>query len=137
MAPQAQATAGNLHLGRDGVQAVNDIVIAGHVNLIGILGQVELLVGRHLACWIDVVHALGGNIHLGTADGAVQGKNLAVDVGHAHGVIIHQVKRAHTTARQRLDHIASHTADAEHRHTALRQALHRSRPQHQLGACKR
>ena len=83
------------------------------------------------------MYPLGCHIHLGAAYRAVQGENLAVDVRHTHRVVINQVKRAHTAAGQGLDHIAAHAADAEHRHAALRQPLHRSRPQHQLGACKR
>ena len=83
------------------------------------------------------MHALGSYFDLGAAYRAVQGENLAVDVRHTHRVVIHQVKRAHTAAGQGLDYIAAHTADAEHSHAALRQSLHRSCPQHQLGARKR
>ena len=134
---QLQAPPCDLHLGRNGIQAIDHIIKATHVDFIGVFGQIEHLMDRHLAVGIDVTHALSSHIHLSAAYGAVQGKNLAIDVRHTHLVVINQVKRPHPTAGQRLDHIAAHAANAKHRHTAPGQSFHRPGTQHQLSARKR
>ena len=134
---QPQAPTRNLHLGSDRVQAIDHIVKLAHVDPIRILRQVKHPVGRHPASGIDVTHTLGSNVHLSAPNRAVQRIDLAVDVRHTHRVVINQVKRPHPTTGQRLDHITTHATDAEHRHTAPRQAFHRRRPQQQLRPGKR
>ena len=75
-------------------------------------------------------------VDLAFADGLARSKNLAVDIGQAHPVVVDQVERAHTGARQRLYGIAADAADAEDGNTASGKDLHCLAAEHQLGSGK-
>ena len=123
-------------LARHGVDGVHDIIILRKVELLRRFGQVEHLMFSHDAVRVDRQNALLGDVHLVFADGLARGEDLAVDVRQAHAVVVDEIERAHAGARQRLHRIAAHAADAEHRHTRLRQPLHGVLSQNELCAGK-
>ena len=84
----------------------------------------------------DVPATAGGDLRLGLAHGGVEGAELAVDVGDADGVLIHQRQLTYAGAGQDLGGIAAHAAQAEHGHMGALQALQRRLAQHHLGAQK-
>ena len=62
------------------------------------------------------MHACLGYVHLEFSDRLARGENLPVDVRQAHPVVVDEIERTHAGARQRLDRIAAHAADAEYGH---------------------
>ena len=133
---QAGATADNLLFGADGVDAVDDIVVGGEVEFVGIAHAVEEFVGAHLALGVDVVDALGRHIHLILAEGTYEGDDLAVEVGDGDLVVIDEVEGSDAAAGQGFDHIATHAAHAEDGDTAAREHLHGWRAEQHAGTGK-
>ena len=82
--------------------------------MVGIFRQIELLVGGHPAVRIDVGDAPRHDLHLGLADGGVEGDELTVQIGETDHIIVNKVDRAHAAPGQRLGAVAAHAADTEH-----------------------
>ena len=62
------------------------------------------------------MHARQSHIDLEFSDRLARGENLPVDIRQAHPVVVDEIERPHAGARQRLDRIAAHAADAEYGH---------------------
>ena len=77
---------------------------------------------------------LFGYIHLVLAHRLAGSDDLPVEVGQADLIVIDEIQRAHAAACQRLDRVAAHAADAEHRHAGIVKLCHRVRAQQQLRA---
>ena len=112
------------HFARDGVDGVDHVVILREIKLRFFSGQEKGLVCRHLTVGIDGADTGFRCVDLEFADGLARGKNLTVDVGQADPVVVDQVERARTGARQRLYGIAADAADAEDGNTASGKDLH-------------
>ena len=93
----------------------------------GRVGQKERTVDRDKAVGVDVVNPLLRRVRLKAAQGPAGGQDLAVEVGEAHNIMVHQVQRPDARARQRLEGIAADPAEAEHGHAAAAQLFHRRR----------
>ena len=68
----------------------------------------------HVARRVDVQHARAHHLRLRVAHGGVRRQDLAVHVGDAHEIQIHERQRAHAAPRQRLRGPAPDPAQAEH-----------------------
>ena len=62
------------------------------------------------------MHARFSNVDLEFSDCLARGEDLPVHIRQAHPVVIDEIERTHAGARQRLDRIAAHAADAEYGH---------------------
>ena len=100
------------------------------------LGIIGLVNGMNAEGGIDVQAAPGGRLHLGLADGGMQGIELAVDIGGTNGIPVHKGQLAYAGASQSLHGIAAHAAQTEYRHMAARQGLHGGIAQDHAGAQK-
>ena len=101
-------------LAGDGVDGIHDIVVLGEIKLIRRVRQIEAGIRPHNAGGVDVQHPLPCHIHLQPAHGGVGGKNLAVQIGNADGVVIDQIQHPHAAPGQCLHGVAAHAAHAEY-----------------------
>ena len=93
------AAAYNVELCLHGVNAVDDIVEFGQRYRIGVFGKVEQWELQHAAVGVDVGNAFGHDIYLQSADGRVEGDELAVQVRRCNAVGIDQCDGADAAAR--------------------------------------
>ena len=77
-----------------------------------------------LAVRIDLEDAFFCYFHFIFPYGLPGGVDLAVDIGKAYPVIVDEIQRTHAAPCQRLYRIAADTANAEYRHSRLRQPFH-------------
>jgi hypothetical protein len=81
-----------------------------------VLGRHEVIDAGHLAGGVDVLDAARHRIHLGRAQCAAQGLDLAVDVGLGDVVEIDEHDLRHAATRQRLGSPGTDTADPDDGH---------------------
>ena len=74
----------------------------------------EIVHHAHVALGVDVQHARAHHLRLRVAHGGVRRQDLAVHVGDAHEIQIHERQRAHAAPRQRLHGPAPDPAHAQH-----------------------
>ena len=78
---------------------------------------------------VDVPAPPGGCFGLIFPHGGGQGVQLAVDIGEAQGILVHQGQLSHPGAGQDLGGVAAHAAQAEHRHMAAGEPVQGPVPQ--------
>jgi len=59
------------------------------------------------------VDACFGHVDFVLSDGGVQSKNLAVEVGEHHAVVVDEVQFADTASGKHFGYVSSHATDAE------------------------
>lgn len=74
---------------------------------------------------LDVSQATGHDVGLGEAHGGLEGVNLAVDVGDAHLVEVHQGDAPHAGAGQGLGSPGSNASDPSHKDVGCTQSCER------------
>ncbi|CDB30049.1 unknown [Firmicutes bacterium CAG:137] len=79
--------------------------------------------GADLAAGGNVPDPVGHHLGLVLPQGRVEGAELAVQIGEAYGVIVHQSQLPHAASGQRFDGKASHAANAEDGHVTVGQPL--------------
>lgn len=112
-----------IELGGDVVDAVEDVIVAALQQFAGVFLRIKLLDRFDRDGRIDRPAALGHDHGLALANGAIEGMQLAVDVGQADGVEIDQGQPADAGAGQSLDSIAAHAAETEDRDGGPGQAV--------------
>ena len=110
---ESVATSRYFHFGFDGVNTVDNVVVSAEVDVIGVLGQIELLERGYLAVRIDVGDTFGHNVYLRAPYGRVKRYYLAVDIGSRHNVVVDDVDGSDTAAGEHFNDITSHSPDAE------------------------
>ena len=139
-APSARAAAGHhgnmvfvaaheqQHLVRHVVNGIKDEIEFQREQFDGGLRVEKFLLRRHAAVGIDGADAFGHHLDLGAAHGFGERVELAVDVGHADFVQIHERQRADAGTRQRLRRPRAHAADADDTDVRGAQFVHPPRP---------
>ena len=119
------------------IDAVGNIAVIcveeGQLILLG----VELADGADAAVGVDVPDPVSHGLRLKFAQGGVEGAELAVEVGDAHGVVVDQCDGAHTGPGQSLCGVAAHSADAKDGNMALLQLFQGITAQGHLQSDKR
>ena len=111
------------------VDAVGDIVEFPGEKVLPVGGVIGGAQGVDPDVRVDVPAPPGRRLRLILPHGGGQGVQLAVDVGEAQGVLIHQGQLPHPGAGQYLGGIAAHAAQAEHRHMAAGEPVQGPVPQ--------
>ena len=85
---------------------------------------------------VDVMDALRHHLGFIAPDALVGGDDLTVDVREADGIVIHEVDRADTGAREGLGCETADATDTEDDDAGLLQNLHGFRSQQETGSRK-
>ena len=114
--PSGPALQDQIQLPGDSVDAVHHVVVGFEIELIPGLREVKGLVGVDLNIRVDVPDPGRGGLDLGLTQGAVQGEDLAVEIGAGHPVVVDEVQSPHAGPGQGLDDVAPHAPQPKDRH---------------------
>ena len=112
------------NLCRHSIDCIHDIRIAGKIELVLCLWQIEALVHLHLAVRVDVENAVTHDLRLIFSHGAARCDDLTVQIGEADLIIVDQIDGSHTASHQRLYGVASHTTNTKNSDPRTREPLH-------------
>ena len=84
------------------VDGIDDEVVFLHVEFVGCFRLLYFLIGGDVGIRVDIQQALAQCIHLHLADGAAGCHQLAVAVGHADAVAVHDGDVAHSASNESL-----------------------------------
>ena len=84
------------------VDGIDDEVVFLHVEFVGCFRLIYFLIGGDVGIRVDIQQALAQCIHLHLADGAAGCHQLAVAVGHADAVAVHDGDVPHAASQQSL-----------------------------------
>lgn len=120
-----------LDLRRHGIDRIDDIIILLEMEFRTGFRQEKALVTMDDAVRVDVMDALRHHLGFIAPDALVGGYDLTVDVREAYGVVIHEVDRADTGAREGFDGETTEDDDA-----GLLQSSNGFRSQQETGSRK-
>ena len=111
-------------LGRNVVDTVNDIVgLALQQHRRGSL-IVKVSDGLNFCLWIDLLQALGQDVGLELANRPLHGLKLAIAVGDANFIKIHQPQLTHAGTAQSLGRQRTHPAQSDDHDFCAQQSRH-------------
>ncbi len=106
----------------DAVDAVDDVVEGLVEDVVGGGGGEELLDGMDGGGGVDDANTVGEGFGFGLSDGGVEGVDLAVDVGDADFVEVHEGEAAEAGAGEGFDAPGTDAAEADDAHVGVAQA---------------
>ena len=125
---------GEVDFGFHGVNGVDYEIVLRKRELPGVLGQIKFCDRCHAAVGVDVADTLRHDVDLPSADGGVQGDQLAVDIGFRHGIGVDDGQRADPHAGERFADVAADPADPEHGDVRAVKFFHGGVPEQAGGA---
>ena len=128
------ATEDEVELCLDRINTVNHVVIKSEIELVGIVRQVESPVLAYNTVGIDGMDAFFSHIDLILSYRLGGGKELPVDIGRTHTVVVDDVNSPHAAACKYFDGIASYASDSEDRHTAAVEGVDSGSAKEELGS---
>ena len=103
-------------LGGNRINGVHHVIKAGKIKFPGSFRCEKAGAHIHPGLGINRKDALFHNLHLFFPDGGAGGDQLAVDIGQAHLVVVHQHEGTYTAPGKGLRCIGTHAADSENRY---------------------
>ena len=94
---------GKFNLRGDGVDRIDNETVTRQIEIRRVLGKIKTAARVNFRAGVDIADAGGHDIDLRLADRAVEGGELAVDVGDGDDVGIDQQQMTHARACKRLD----------------------------------
>ena len=128
------ATEDEVELCLDRINTVNHVVIKSEIELVGIVRQVESPVLAYNTVGIDGMDAFFSHIDLILSYRLGGGKELPVDIGRTHTVVVDDVNSPHAAACKHFDSIASYAPDSEDRHAAAVEGVDSGSAKEKLGS---
>ena len=110
-------------LDAEAVDTVDDKIILGSDQAGDILHGDEIIHQAALAGRIDIRHPRSHDFYLGSAQGGVQGGQLAVDIGFRHMIHIDEGQLTNGAARQGFHSPGTHPANANNADPGTAKAL--------------
>ena len=109
----------------EGVDGVDDVVVAAEVELVGGLFRENLLQGGDVCRGIDAEETFLQSFHLHLSNRLAGGHQLAVDVGDAHAVAVHDGQMPDAAAHEALGTPGADASHTKEYHPLLGDTFHR------------
>ena len=114
------------------VNGVDDVVVGLELELLGVLGGINLLHRIDLSLWIDLQKAFLQHLHLDHSHCFGGGLQLPVDIGDTHAVAVHDGEVTDAASHQTLGAPTAHAPHAEDDDALIHDTLHRLLAQKQV-----